>query len=175
MKQIVCLAILLVAGCSPVKIVSTNPKEGFSLVNYKTFDFYQVNTEQDDMTPTFIRRVDWIKSEIAKQLANRGLQQTSSHPDLLINLGVVIEEKTQTRETTIRDAPMYMGQRNYSWQSQEVPVGEYQEGTLTVDLVDAKKNTLVWQGVASSVVVKSDKSSQKNITDGIEKLFAEVK
>ncbi len=174
MKQIIFLAILLIAGCSSVTIVSTNPKEGLSLANYKTFDFYQLNTEQD-MTPTFRTRVDWIKSEIAKQLSSRGLQQTSENPDLLVNLGVVVEEKIQTRETTIQDAPRYMGQRNYSWQSQEVPVGEYQEGTVTVDLVDAKENTLAWQGVASSVIVKSDKSSQKNIADGIGRLFAEVK
>jgi hypothetical protein len=86
----------------------------------------------------------------------------------------VVEEKVQTRETTIRDAPMYMGQRNYSWQSQEVPVGTYEEGTVTVDLVDRKKNERVWEGVASSVIVKKDEASQKNIADGAEKLFAKV-
>jgi len=174
MNRIASLIILLFVGCSSVRIVSTNPTEGFSLSNYKTFDFYKVTTEEEP-SPTFTQRTEWIKSEISKQLTNKGLIQTADNPDLLINLGIVVEEKVQTRETTIRDAPMYMGQRNYSWQSQEVPVGTYEEGTVTVDLVDRKKDERVWEGVASSVIVKKDEASRKNIADGAEKLFAKVK
>lgn len=174
MRLVILLGFVLLISCSPVKIVSTTPKE-FSLANYKTFNFYEVNT-QEDLTPTLRQRIEWLKSEITRQLTNRGLSQNTEQPDLLINLGIVIEEKVQTRETTLRDSPpMYVGQRNYTWQSQEVPVGTYKEGTLTVDLVDREKNERVWEGVASSVVVKGDDSSKKNIATGVEKLFANIK
>jgi hypothetical protein len=174
MRLIIVLFLGLSISCSPVKIVSTTPEE-FSLVNYKTFNFYEVNT-QEDLTPTLRQRIEWLKNEISKQLSGRGLTQNSERPDLLVNLGIVIEEKVQTRETTLRDSPpMYVGQRNYTWQSQEVPVGTYKEGTLTVDLVDRENNERVWEGVASSVVVKNDESARKNIATGVEKLFADIK
>ncbi|HEX5169251.1 MAG TPA: DUF4136 domain-containing protein [Cyclobacteriaceae bacterium] len=178
MKTRFCLPmslVIFICSCAPqVKIVGTKPAEGTSLNNYKTFDFYQFNTEVVP-SPTFNLRTGWLKDEIAKQLNARGLSQSSDNPDLLVNIGVVIEEKVQTRETTIRDAPMYTGQRNYSWQSQEVAVGTYEEGTVTIDLVDRMKNEMIWEGVASSILVKSDESSKKNIAQGMEALFAKIK
>jgi hypothetical protein len=165
--------LLIIFGCSPVKILKTDKAEGFSLSKYKTFDFVPVTFDGIE-SPTYNTRIQWIKEEVAKQLARRGLQQTATDPDLLVNIGIVIAEVTQTRETTVRDAPMYMGQRNYTWQSQDIPVGTYNEGTVTVELVDRVKNDMVWEGVASSVVEKKNEASHKNITDGMEKLFTEI-
>ena len=98
---------------------------------YKTFDFldfdikllieYKVNPEN----------VDYLKSIIAKELEASGLEQ-SENPDLAINIGVVIEEETQTRETDYRDM-RYMGQRNYHWEVEEVVVGVYNVGTISVE------------------------------------------
>lgn len=167
------LYLLISFGCSPVKILKTDKADGFLLANYKSFDFVPV-TFNGVESPSFNTRVAWLKEEIVKQLTQRGLQQSSADPDLLVNIGIVIEEKTQTRETTIRDAPMYMGQRNYTWQSQEIPVGTYNEGTVTVELVDRVKNDMVWEGVASSVVQKKNEASKQNIAEGMEKLFAQI-
>ena len=37
---------------------------------------------------------------------------------MLINIGIVVEEKIQTREMNLRtDPPMHIGQRNYKWES----------------------------------------------------------
>lgn len=168
------LSCFIIVACSSVKILKTDQADGFSLKNYKTFDFVPV-TLTGEVSPSFNQRAEWIKTEVAKQLTNRGLTQVSSNPDLLVNIGVVVEEKTQTRETTIRDTPpTYIGQRNYTWQSQEVPVGTYKEGTVTVELVDQVKKEMVWEGVASSVIMKKDEASQKNIADGAELLFSKI-
>ncbi len=169
-----CLMMMLPA-CSPlVKIEGTKQAEGTTINSYKTFDFYKLDTEVVP-SPSFNQRTEWLKTEIAKQLTNRGLSQTSESPDLLVNIGIVIEEKVQTRETTIQDAPRYMGTRSYHWESQEVAVGTYEEGTVTIDLVDRAKNEMIWKGIASSVIVKKDESSKKNIAKGVEALFAKLK
>lgn len=167
------ICLLIILGCSSVKVLKTDKAEGFLLSNYKTFNFVPIQYD-GDVSPSYNKRIQWIADEVAKQLANRGLQKTSADPDLLVNIGIVVSEETQTRETTIHDAPMYMGQRNYSWQSQEVPVGTYERGTVTVELVDRAKNEMVWDGVASSVIMKKNEASQKNIVDGAEKLFAQI-
>ena len=162
-----------VAACSPVKIVNIDKTEEFSLTNYKTFDFVDVDVSGID-SPSFNERVGWIRDEISKQLVQKGLTQTSSSPELLLNIGVVLVEKEQTRETTLMDAPRYMGQRNYHWESEEVVVNHYNEGTVTVDFVDSKTNTRVCEAVASSVVYKKESTARKNIASGVKKVIEKI-
>jgi len=109
--------------------------------------------------------------EIHEQMAARGYEKVSENPDLIINLGVSITEKEQTRETDIREAPRYIGQRNYHWEVEEIVIGHYKEGTVTFDLVDANKNEMIWQAVAAGALEKKREKNQKKITKVVKKLF----
>jgi len=122
----------------------------------------------------YLKRVNWIKDEIADYFRGRGLSQSETNPDMIINIGIVVEQKIQTRETSFREAPVYIGQRNYHWEIEEVEVGRYHEGTVTVDLIDRQKEVMMWQGVAQSIIEKKDAKSKKNIAAGVPKLFAEL-
>jgi hypothetical protein len=85
-----------------------------------------------------------------------------------------VNEEVQTRQTDFRtDAPRYLGQRNYSWKSQQVEVGRYREGTVTVHIVDRKQNKLVWKGAVQDIIPQKESRVEKTITKGVEKLFAE--
>ncbi|HLT72643.1 MAG TPA: DUF4136 domain-containing protein [Cyclobacteriaceae bacterium] len=174
MKSFIALTVIAaVTACSPVKIVSIDKADDFSLASYKTFDFVDVDVSGAD-SPSFSDRVEWIKDEISRQLSQKGLTQTSTSPELLLNIGVVVEEKEQTRETTLMDAPRYMGQRNYHWESQDVVVNHYKQGTVTVDFVDSKTNSRVCEAVASAVVVKNDATAKKNIARGVEQVLEKI-
>lgn len=37
-----------------------------------------------------------------------------------------------------------MGQRNYKWESKEIEVGRYRRGAITLHIVDAAKNHMLW-------------------------------
>jgi hypothetical protein len=67
-----------------------------------------------------------------------------------------------------------MGQRNYHWESEEVVVNHYRQGTVTVDFVDSKTNTLVGEAVASAVVVKNETAAKRNIASGVEKVLERI-
>jgi hypothetical protein len=82
-----------------------------------------------------------------------------------------VKEKTQTRQTTINEAPLYIGQRRYQWRSQEVPVGTYQEGTVNLHIVDAQRNALIWD-VAISSVLNRQQVTPVQIGEAISKVFA---
>src|SRR5690349_15521144 len=116
-KNLILAIVILVAACSPVKIISTEPAPGFALANYKTFDFLKTETS-GVISSKFDERLTLLKTEVSKQLTTRGLEQASSDAELLINIGVVVEEKVQTRETDFRTDAYYSGQRNYTWQSE---------------------------------------------------------
>ncbi len=150
-------------ACTPVRVISTEIiADDFE--NYKTFNFYEV--EQ----PTSIY-LDDLKKAIIDQLSSKGYA-ISDNPDLMINIGSTIEEKVQTRETDYRDIS-YMGQRNYSWQSEEVVVNKYKEGTVVLDFVDTQTDELVWQGIAAGTISGKKSEMISRINKGVEMLFEE--
>ena len=92
-----------------------------------------------------------------------------------INLGIVIENKEQTRETNLATDPfMYTGQRNYTWSSQEIVVNKYKEGTLTVHLIDAKNNQAAWVGVVSEIIPNKQEKKQIAIEKAIVEVFESI-
>lgn len=163
--------LLWIAGCSPVTLLHIEQVQDFSVASYNTFDFYEFEVDGEP-GPEFNERVEWIKAAIAQQLQGKGLIQSKEAPDLLINIGMAFVEQTQTRETDFRtDAPGYVGNMNYSWQSEVVDVRTYKEGTVVVHMVNSRDKVLLWEGILQSVAVKSDEASQKNIAKGAELLF----
>lgn len=170
-----CLFAAVLLACSPVRVLRTEPADGFALSNYRTFDFYAVETEGDALSPDYQRGVALLKDAVARQLQARGLTQKSDDPDLRVNLGIVVNQKVQTRQTNLQtDPPNYIGQRRYTWKSREVEVGRYRQGTVSVHLVDPRKNELVWQGAAEGVVPEKDAKLEKTIARGAEALFGKL-
>ena len=105
-------------------------------------------------------------------MQQRGYTQSSSNPDLLINIGIVVQEKIQTRQTDFRtDAPKYIGQRNYSWKSEEIETGRYREGTVTLHVVDAAQHKLIWKSGISDIIPEKESKTESVINEGIRKLF----
>jgi hypothetical protein len=113
-----------------------------------------------------------MQDAIATQLSSRGFTRVSEKPDLLVNIGIVVKEEVQTRTTDIRDAPRYMGQRNYHWESEEKVIDQYRVGTATVDLVDAATNALVWKSVVEHVIPDKDAKVAEAIQKGVQEMFS---
>lgn len=173
------LLLLLTAqiGCSPVQVKSSKLTPEAKNNAYKTYNFYDLKVQdpQPERTLPQVRqeRFNMLKNAISRELEQVGLEK-SPQPDLWVNIGVLVEDKVQTRETTIRDAPLYMGQRNYHWESQEIVVDEYRKGTVTIDLIDAATNQMVGQSVASGVIVEDNEKLQKRIDQGMAKAFNDL-
>lgn len=172
--HILSLLLLVLCGCSTVKVLDTEAAADFDLSDYATYRFYDIDTEADTVSPAFLEQVQYLKEDIAEKLQSLGLEPDDAEPDLLVNLGIVVEEKVQTRETNFREAPRYIGQYRYSWRSEEVEVGRYKKGTVSVHLVDRKNNELVWQGVAEGVIPDNTQKLQQTIDEGVEELFSRI-
>ncbi|MCC9166374.1 DUF4136 domain-containing protein [Pontibacter harenae] len=172
---LVIAASIFMAACAAAPEITSEPASGFRLNDYSSFAFMEVNTSGDGLGVAYEDEISLIKQEIAEQLQRRGLTQATTDADLVINLGVVVDEKVQTRETNFQtDPPRYMGQRNYRWQVQEIPVGRYNRGTLSVHLVDSEQNQLVWQGTAESILRSDSEKLNKQIREGVAKLVSEI-
>lgn len=152
--------------------VATAPDANFS--NYKTFSFYEVTAFGDTITERFNDRIAYLKKGIAQQMEQRRFKQVQQNPDLFINIGVAIKLEVQTRETTWpQDGMMrYMGQRNYKWHAEEVEVGRYRRGAITLHVVDAAKNHMLWTATLKGSL-PDDSTKLTNFADkGIQALFS---
>ncbi|MDQ3394195.1 MAG: DUF4136 domain-containing protein [Bacteroidota bacterium] len=125
------------------------------------------------MAPPYRNR--YYQSELKAQLGEKGLTFSESNPDLRINIGIVVDEQVQTRETNIMtDPPQYIGQRRYTWRVREVPVGTYQQGSVTLHLIDNENNELVWNGTAEAIIPKNREKQERQIRKGIQELAKKI-
>jgi hypothetical protein len=87
------------------------------------------------------------------RVRTRGYVFNEASPDLRVNLQGIVQEKTDVYSTPRTDFHYfysYRARRYYGvpvWYDQ-TQVSHYREGTLTIDLVDAARNRLVWTGSA---------------------------
>ena len=165
------LLICFLAGCSAVKVIKVDQDTSVNLKDYKTFNFYTMNIDNQTSLEPEKKNLDLLLNEIRNEMEAKNYTK-AENPDLMINVGIVITEEVQTRETNINDAPRYMGQRNYHWESEEVVVGTYNDGTVAIDLVDTKTDALVYHAVARSVISSKKEKNQKRIKDAVNKIFS---
>jgi hypothetical protein len=62
--------------------------------------------------------------------------------------------------------------QNWGYAGRRWDVRQYQEGTLVLDLLDARRGTLVWRAVAEGEVKGAGQSADK-IEKTVRKMFAE--
>ncbi|MGY2132134.1 DUF4136 domain-containing protein [Hymenobacter sp. HD11105] len=170
MKTLLFLLLLSLVACAPERVQYTNQQPGIDFTAYKTYNFMDVNARNEAEFKGPGTGIETLKQAIGREMTRRGYQQ-SDNPDLLVNIGVVIKDKSQTRQTTIQEAPFYLGQRNYRWQSQEVKTGSYEEGTATVEVVDAARKELIWEGSVASILTEDAAKLTNRINSAITTLF----
>jgi hypothetical protein len=95
----------------------------------------------------------YFKSSISTAMEARGYKYAAEHPDLLVNFFMNTTERTESRgEPTLMSSYGYFGYRRglYSpWPYYENDRTEtYKVGTANIDIVDAEKKQLVWEGVS---------------------------
>lgn len=175
MRQFIFLGLLLqwvlLASCSSTYVTYHDQSPDADLSQYKTFDFYKIDVENRTRLEPREEGLELLKSDIREEMEKRGYVYDESNPDLRINLGIVMEEEVQTRETDIRDAPVYMGTRNYYWESEEVAVREWQKGTVIMDIVDAADGELLWEAAASGALTPKGSKMDKRIDEAVQKMF----
>jgi hypothetical protein len=178
MKHFPVFILLVLTACSTVNIVEVDRDPAFALNKYKTFGFHEIGVGGTGLDSNYQSNLNLLKDAIARELEKKGLTRTQTNPDMAVNIGVAVETKDQTRELNFSnpgDRNMaYMGQRNYSWNANEVKVGEYREGSVKVDLVDRAANKMVWTGTAESVLPSNARNVPKLIDEAMLKLFEQL-
>jgi hypothetical protein len=161
------------AACSSGPTIRADADPSANLASYKTFGFFDhASTDKGNYRTILTTR---LQDATRREMEKRGYQYAATDPQLKVNYNVNISNKTDVRSTPSASAGYY-GYRagmygTWGGYPQDVETVHYQEGTLSIDLVDAAKQQLVWQGVAQGRV---SKDVMQNPGPAVDKVVADI-
>jgi len=172
-KIVIFLSVMIItASCSSLK-VSSDFDRTVDFSSYKTYSFI-ISPENLPYDRTMSERV-FIS--ISNELENRGMKK-SENPDMFVDVKVRIGQK-KTNASYTGDYPDFYGYGYiYVWgagfSTSTINFNTYADGTLFIDLIDAKKKQLVWQGrgVAKIDADRNSLEREKKIAEAVGKIFA---
>lgn len=162
------LLVALIAGCAttspPNTRVDYDRKADFSV--YRTFGFPKETGTDRGGYSTLV--TSYFKSSITTAMEARGYKYSAENPDLLVNFFMNTRDRTETRpnvgagyyryrEGLYGGWPMYDRDRTVN----------YQVGTINVDIVDAAKKQLIWEGVSEGRVTEESLANPKVTVNAI--------
>lgn len=169
MKTIKFLPILLLfvlGSCCSVK-VATDYDKNVNFSNFRTFAFYKPGIDKVEVSDLDKKR---ILHAIEESLIAKGYSKSES-PDLVIN--IFTKERQQVDVNQFNAGWGYgwgWGWNPYMWGGR-TSVSTYTEGTLFIDLIDAKKKELVWQGEGEGVLTKNTEKKDERIREFVQKIL----
>jgi hypothetical protein len=156
--------IAMLAGCASAPATHGVAEPQADLGAYRTFGFYET-AAREYSTLTSIR----LEQATRQQLQRLGYRYVERDPDLRVNILLKLEDIQEARTvTTSAGRFAYRG-----WVSNAVETVRFREGTLAIDLVDTKRNAMVWRGVAADRIRRSELRNPGDTLDTVvRELFA---
>ena len=165
--------VLLSACSSPLKVTNDFDKS-VDFTQYKTFAMYPLQDKSGAVSQLNQNR---ITAAVKQQMIAKGFTENDANPDVLVNVVTYLKEKQQVTANT-----NYYGYggyyRPYAWGggmasgTTTYSTYEYHDGTLMIDVVDAAKKQLVWQGVGNKEIDKPNKNPDEKINNAVAKIMA---
>lgn len=169
------LALAVLTACTAGPTIRSDYDRSADFSSYKTFGFAsELGTDRAGYS-TLI--TEHFKRAVRKEMEARGYEYKETSPDLLANFYVAIREKTDVRSTPAPTVGVgYYGYRyglytGWPAYARDVRTVHYKTGTANVDLIDAKRRQLIWEGVAEG---KVQEESLANPAQAIEGVVAEL-
>ena len=168
---------LFLSGCAGDNIRSDYDHDA-DFGAYKTYNFVANAGPEGGNYESFFAQ--YMKAAINIEMEKRGYTK-ADEPDVWVNFNGILQEKTSVR-TTPAAPPMggyygYRGGYYGTWggygYGTETHVSQYTEGTFNIDIIDARKNQLVWEAVGQGRVSQKDiENLEEGVMEGVPKYFA---
>lgn len=158
--------LLIISACSTIE-VSKSYDTTYDFSKLKTYDWIPVENKKHALV------AKQLQNELKNQLAAKGFRHDDAKPDLLIALHGGTEEIVSIRNNYrgYHYGNWYGGSRGSLHQGGGIDVYEYEEGTLILDIIDAKSKELVFRSITTKEISKNPSMEKrlKNIKNVIMK------
>jgi hypothetical protein len=170
MKRLLCSSFIVLIGliicCSTMRI-NIDYDQDINFLQYKTYRW--IPYMPPVKPPRFIDRTlleKRIKKTVDASLATKGYEKTTDgEPDFLIAFHIGTQNKVDVTHYGYRYGP------RGRWWGHHAEVHRYKEGTLILDIVEAKTKQLVWRGSAVDAIHRPQDMDDKLI-EAVEKILA---
>ena len=153
------ILLLTMMSCDSVRVAADYDRS-VNFTSYKTFAFFKEGIDKAKVSDLDKRR---ILRAIESELLAKGFTKSKT-PDLLVNIFTKEQQEVNVYNQNIGMFgwgwgwgwnPMMMG-------ANQVNVSTSTNGTLFIDLIDAKNKELVWQGVGEGyLTTRIDKKEER--------------
>lgn len=167
--KLLSLTLLVILGaCSTVR-VDADYDNNVDFSQYKTYAFQKSGVDKAEISDLDKKR---ILRAIDAEMTKKGYTKSET-PDLLVNIFTKERERVDVNQYSAGWGygwgwgwnPYMWGGRNY--------VTTTTEGTLYIDLIDAKKKELIWQGKGSGYLEQSREKKEERINEFVAKILVQ--
>ena len=139
---------LALVACSHHITVYSDVEPAIDFSLYHSFTWGKRSHLAHDDNPIYYTDLTdcWVKAVVNTILAQRNMNVSEDNPDLIIHYHIIVED----RSIIVTESFAYA----YSpyWIRSTADLCSYREGTLILDVMDARTRQLVWRGWATSVI-----------------------
>ncbi len=168
-----------VASCASGPDIISDYDQGANFAAYNTYNFVDgAGPDYSNYQSLFTK---YVIAAVTIEMEKRGYTK-SDDPDLLVNFNATLDDKIDVRTTSAPMTGGYYGYRGGAYRygawggygyATETHVSEYTEGTFNIDIIDNKRQQLVWEAVGiGRVTEKKRKNLEETVMTGVPKYFA---
>lgn len=144
------LFVLVLSSCNTVR-VATDYDRDVNFAQYETFAFFKPGIDKAEISDLDKKR---ILRAIEEEMLEKGFRK-SDNPDLLVSIFTKTKENINIYNNNFGYGYGW-GWSPWYWGAGPNTVNSTTEGTLYIDLIDADKKELVWQGMGTAALVRDD-------------------
>ncbi|MCR8669047.1 DUF4136 domain-containing protein [Aestuariibaculum sp. M13] len=169
--------LFVVTSCSSIK-VATDYDKNANFTTYKTFAFYKTGIDKAEINDLDKRR---ILRAIEAELLAKGFTK-SENPDLLVSLFTKSNQRVDVYNNAWGYGAWGWGGwgpygagfgPGWGWGWNQPTATTSTEGVLFIDLIDANKKELVWQGMGTGYLTQNMEKKEALIKEFVAEILAE--
>jgi len=169
---------LLLAGCAATAHVEKDDAVNFN--NYKTYA-WEENDDSSRIKKNSLQEAS-LKEAVNAELAKANWKEEKDNPDIILKHDVLVERSVRNSSSPVYSQPftrsfynpysrrigyIYYPSRFVGYDNDRYST---REGTLTISMIDAKTDKVVWQGWATDEV-KNKNLTSKEIQGSVKSIF----
>lgn len=119
---------------------------------------------------------DRVTAAIDREMKSRGYTESSSNPDLLIDLHTKVQQEESATATTMGPGMGYGGWGygfGGGFSTTTVDIDKYNEGTLFINVIDNAQQKIIWQGRGTKTLSENIAPDKKeaNINNAVAAIY----
>ena len=174
---------LLLSGCASTAFIEKDDSVNFN--SYKTFSWLNENEDAAGIKKNSLQEKN-LKNSIQLALSKANWTEVKTNPDIILKHDVLVEKTVRENSNPVYSQSFtrrffnpytrrfsyiyypsqFMGYNNNQYQTRE--------GTLTITMIDAKTDKVVWQGWTTEEVNNKNLTS-KEIEESVKNIFRKFK